>query len=98
MQKPPPQQFPASHWQQYNNTTLGMYCKTKQGFYERKNVQERRDSCTFFVLFNSVVPVALFNYGKLRILVSIVALLIIIVVKLWFKIWDPSLHKYGFNC
>jgi hypothetical protein len=48
--------------------------------------------------FHNNVSVALFNYGTLRILVSTVTTPILVtMVKQLVKLWNPFLHKYGFN-
>jgi hypothetical protein len=52
----------------------------------------------FSALFNTTVPAALFNYGKPRTFVFKATLFTMVtVVTKWVKLWDPLLHKYGFN-
>jgi hypothetical protein len=49
---------------------------------------EKTNSPSFITLFNNTVSAALFNYSKLRILVSMVSLPIMVtVVKQWAKNW-----------
>jgi hypothetical protein len=55
--------------------------------------------CLLALHYLTIVLVALFKYGKLRSLVSmVISLTIDTVVKQWFQLQDPLLHKYGLNC
>jgi len=57
------------------------------------------NSPTFRPLFNNTILFALFNYSKLRTLVSMVTSpTVFTVVKRMVPTMGPILHKYGFNC
>jgi hypothetical protein len=65
---------------------------------EGKEDLRRPNSLTFLILSDNTLSVALFNYNKLCTLASIVTLLTTFtVVKQWFQLWDPLLHKNSSN-
>jgi len=65
----------------------------------KSSVLEITNSRASLALFNTAVSVALFIYGKLRTLLSMVTLFTTVtVVKQWVQLWDPMSQKNGFNC